>query len=95
MLLHGLMFHRTEIRKLLQNRQRWLSDQNIFTNTQAYYMIQLSFSVVPGIFIVVKQYTNNPLVCKHSSGQALDDARPRQHERRLQWTPFRAFPGRL
>jgi len=94
---HGLMSMelKSEITGKKQTRS-WLSDQNIFTNSQAYYMIQVSLSALMGFSSSSNRLKINiPLVCKHSSGQALDDARPRQHEQHLQWTPCRAFPCHL
>jgi hypothetical protein len=50
MLLHGIMSiePKSELTEGKKKQARWLSDQNIFTNTQAYYIIQVSLSSLLG-----------------------------------------------
>jgi len=48
MLLHGLMSMELKSEITGKKQTRWLSDQNIFTNSQAYYMIQVSLSALMG-----------------------------------------------
>lgn len=81
LLLHRVNAHKTEI---TGKQTRRLCGHNIFTSTQAYYIIQISLSALENFS---SSLSNNHLVWKHSSARPLVGAHAPQHEPHLQWTP--------